>query len=175
MAVNKVVMNGETLITLASDTVSPETLIEGNTAHNAAGEAITGEAVIPTKTSQIVNDSGFVSRSPYAPFFITAIPDTNTVFLIWDKVANAAGYVVKSGDGSVQYTERTITANSTVISGLESDTEYSFAIYSYIGEKWYGPSETVFATTFGLSTGALFEEECRDDLPVFDEKEVIKI
>lgn len=46
MAVNKVVINtengAETLIDLTSDTVTPETLAEGKTAHNAAGEIITG-------------------------------------------------------------------------------------------------------------------------------------
>lgn len=46
MAVNKVVMNTEngekTLIDLTSDTVTPETLAEGVTAHNASGEEITG-------------------------------------------------------------------------------------------------------------------------------------
>lgn len=46
MAVNKIIMNTakgeEILIDLTGDTVSPETLAEGVTAHNAKGEAITG-------------------------------------------------------------------------------------------------------------------------------------
>lgn len=42
MAVNKVEFGGDTLIDLTSDTVTPETLAEGETAHNAAGEEITG-------------------------------------------------------------------------------------------------------------------------------------
>lgn len=42
MAVNKVVYGGETLIDLTSDTVTPETLAEGVTAHDAAGNLIIG-------------------------------------------------------------------------------------------------------------------------------------
>lgn len=46
MAVNKVVMNTqngeETLIDLTDDTVTPETLAEGTTAHDKSGEVITG-------------------------------------------------------------------------------------------------------------------------------------
>lgn len=42
MAVNKVVFGGETLMDLTSDTVSAESLAEGETAHAANGEPITG-------------------------------------------------------------------------------------------------------------------------------------
>lgn len=42
MAVNKVVYGGNTLIDLSGSTVTPETLLEGETAYNAAGELITG-------------------------------------------------------------------------------------------------------------------------------------
>lgn len=42
MAVNKVALNGDVKIDLTADTVTPETLLKGATAHNAAGELITG-------------------------------------------------------------------------------------------------------------------------------------
>lgn len=42
MAVNKVVYGGETLVDLTNDTVTPETLAEGVTAHDASGAVITG-------------------------------------------------------------------------------------------------------------------------------------
>ena len=59
MGVNKVEFGGDTLIDLTSDTVTPETLAEGETAHNAAGEEITGtlkvqdEIVTTTGTGKI--------------------------------------------------------------------------------------------------------------------------
>lgn len=47
MAVNKVDINGSTILDLTSDTVTPETLTLGATAHNAAGEQITGTYEAP--------------------------------------------------------------------------------------------------------------------------------
>ena len=48
MAVNKVVYGGNTLIDLSGSTVTPETLLEGETAYNAAGELITGTGSLGT-------------------------------------------------------------------------------------------------------------------------------
>lgn len=45
MSVNKVEINGETVLDLTQDSVTPKTLKKGTTAHNAAGEKIVGEAV----------------------------------------------------------------------------------------------------------------------------------
>lgn len=44
MAVNKVIVNGETKIDLTADTVTPATLMAGATAHDASGNQIVGEA-----------------------------------------------------------------------------------------------------------------------------------
>lgn len=43
-AVNKVEINGETVLDLTNDTVTKSNLPKGITAHNAAGLTITGEA-----------------------------------------------------------------------------------------------------------------------------------
>ena len=48
MAVNKVEVNGETKLDLTQDTVTPENLLSGATAHNAAGKRISG-AVAPVR------------------------------------------------------------------------------------------------------------------------------
>lgn len=47
MAVNKVVLGGETLLDLTGDTVTADTLLAGQTAHNAAGEQIEGQYTPP--------------------------------------------------------------------------------------------------------------------------------
>lgn len=52
MAINKVEVNGETKLDLAQDTVTPENLLSGATAHNAAGERITGAANAVLYTAQ---------------------------------------------------------------------------------------------------------------------------
>lgn len=43
--VNKVILGSDTVLDLTSDTVTPETLLVGTTAHNAKGEIITGTLV----------------------------------------------------------------------------------------------------------------------------------
>lgn len=63
MAVSKVVYGNQTLIDLTGDTVTADTLLAGTTAHNKAGLQLTGTAVIPTKTSDLTNDSGFITAS----------------------------------------------------------------------------------------------------------------
>lgn len=64
MAVNKVNYGDETLIDLTSDTVTADTLLEGVTAHNSAGNAISGTAKIPTKVSELANDKGYLTSVP---------------------------------------------------------------------------------------------------------------
>lgn len=46
MAVNKVEINGETKLDLTQDTVTPENLLSGATAHNAAGKQINGAVAV---------------------------------------------------------------------------------------------------------------------------------
>lgn len=45
MATNKVVLGAEVLMDVSQDTVTPETLAQGVTAHNADGEQIVGTGV----------------------------------------------------------------------------------------------------------------------------------
>lgn len=70
MDVNKVVYGDETLIDLSGDSVTPETLLQGATAHNAAGAAIEGVVDLSTKQDKITasgilkgNGSGGVSAA----------------------------------------------------------------------------------------------------------------
>ena len=50
MGVNKVVVNNAVILDLSSDTVTPEKLLQGATAHNAAGTVIAGTYVPKTMT-----------------------------------------------------------------------------------------------------------------------------
>lgn len=73
MAVNRVVYDGVTLVDLTSDTVTPDTLMAGVTAHDAAGNEITGE----------FDPSVFVQKTDVEAFSITAAELTevfNSVF-----------------------------------------------------------------------------------------------
>lgn len=72
MAVNKVSINGTTVLDLTADTVTPETLSMGVTAHNAAGELITGTHIEPVTyytgedapSSDLGNDGDLYLQNP---------------------------------------------------------------------------------------------------------------
>ena len=70
---NQVIVNGETILDLRSDTVTPETLQKGYTAHDKSGAKITGTletssvSVQPSKGVTITSN-GTVSVTPDAPY-----------------------------------------------------------------------------------------------------------
>ena len=68
MGVSKVVLGEETLVDLTSDSVNEENLLRGATAHNASGEKIEGNVLVPTKISQLENDSEFLNNSSTVNF-----------------------------------------------------------------------------------------------------------
>ena len=69
MAVNKVEANGETLIDLTNDSVTPPTLAEGVTAHDASGKLIVGTMSLNSVTD--ITDKTFVWND--APDLSTAV------------------------------------------------------------------------------------------------------
>lgn len=75
--VNKVDLNGVTVLDLTSDTVTPETLLVGTTAHNAKGEIITGTLVPCTVYSA---ESPAAINSNSAQTFTWEIPSTEHGF-----------------------------------------------------------------------------------------------
>ena len=69
MEVNHVIINGETVVDLRNDTVTPQTLLSGTTAHNAAGENIAGSVVTApasTTTPKALGTANAGSENAYA-------------------------------------------------------------------------------------------------------------
>ena len=75
--VNKVVLGSDTVLDLTSDTVTPETLLVGTTAHNAKGEIITGTLVPCTVYSA---ESPAATTSNLDRTFTWEIPSTEHGF-----------------------------------------------------------------------------------------------
>lgn len=75
--INKVVLGSDTVLDLTSDTVTPETLLVGTTAHNAKGETITGTLVPCTVYSA---ESPAATTSNSAQTFTWEIPSTEHGF-----------------------------------------------------------------------------------------------
>lgn len=69
--INKVVLGSDTVLDLTSDTVSPETLLVGTTAHNAKGEIITG-TLVPCTVYSAENPEAFGDDYGYFTWTIPA-------------------------------------------------------------------------------------------------------
>ena len=86
MAVNKVVYGTTVLVDLTADRVSPATLLRGVTAHDAAGEYITGTyepggSTVHVETGEITLSSNSRTISitgSFVPAHILLFADTNT-------------------------------------------------------------------------------------------------
>lgn len=52
MAIKKVTYKGKVLIDLSHDTVTPEVLLEGYTAHDSKGNVIVGTLVLPEPSAE---------------------------------------------------------------------------------------------------------------------------
>ena len=60
MGVNKVEVNGSTILDLTGDNVTPQTLLVGAVAHNAAGEQIAGAVDLSTKQDVLLTSGAAV-------------------------------------------------------------------------------------------------------------------
>ena len=84
MAVNKIIYGGETLIDLTEDTVTPETLVKGTTAHDKSGAPIVGtyeggpSEPDPRDLYQRVDYITSAEAETY-PYIFTDISATNTI------------------------------------------------------------------------------------------------
>lgn len=80
-----------------------------------------------------------------SPQNVKAESENGEIRLSWDKVDGAGGYIVKSADGEIQYTEKAIKDNSYTITGLTVGERYKFVVYAYDSGKWFA-SEVVTKT-----------------------------
>lgn len=146
MAVNKVEVNGETKLDLTQDTVTPENLLSGVTAHNAAGEPIVGTVVgikltgiaittPPTKTAynagETFDPAGMVVTATYS----NGAKLTNPSYTF-----SPAG-VLTVGDTAVTitYSEGGVTKTAT-----QAITVKAIPIY---GVSWDGTATTAWSRT----------------------------
>ena len=109
MAVNKVEVNGETKLDLTQDTVTPENLLSGATAHNAAGEQIVGKYQSVTLTGLEITappkKTAYLTGETFDPtgMVVTATYSNGA------KLENPAYTVAPSGALAVGTTTVTIT------------------------------------------------------------------
>lgn len=138
MAVNQVIYGGETLIDLRNDTVTPETLAEGVTAHTASGEQITGVAT-GASTVDILN-----AVYPVGAVYLSTVstsPATLFGFGTWERIQDtfllAAGSTYAAGKTGGEATHKLTTdeipvhnhSASTNETGAHTHTRGTMEIY----------------------------------------------
>lgn len=128
MAVNKVTVNGRTILDLTNDTVKPYKLMEGATAHDAAGNKIVGTLKNETKPY-------LTFKSPY-PFTLSCTTPG------WDATMEI------SSDGAIW----TVWDGSITSSGTDSKDNYECLYLRGIGNTtMYNVSGTTGLTFDGTS------------------------
>lgn len=116
MSVNKVQLaNGETIIDISDSTVTPETLAEGVTAHDASGQKITGKMVPGGGSSDGRVEWKNVTGKP----FHVGGSDTLEWDGITDGLVSVLGSVFKVSDAIPTMDD---LANGAIISGLDTIT-----------------------------------------------------
>lgn len=139
MGVSKVNYNGSTLIDLSEDTVAPETLAKGTTAHNAAGDPIVGEfepdvTVIPKVPSvsgsyeyngnvqsptlvdydsSLMTMSGGVSGVNAGTYTITFTPNVNCYWPDSTTEPKMITWTIAKATGSLSISPTTMTLDSS--------------------------------------------------------------
>lgn len=118
MAVNKVDINGATVLDLTGDSVTPETLLQGATAHDASGAAITGTMVRGTELQIIVTvTSGATVTATKGSLSVSGTSVNGTCTLI----------VPEEGEWTVSATLGEETSDSNIVNIVSSyDTTLVF-------------------------------------------------
>ena len=157
--VNKVDLNGVTVLDLTSDTVTPETLLVGTTAHNAKGEIITG-TLVPCTVYSAENPETFGDDYGY---FTWAIPASDHGFSsnnLLVSIYKSTGEQVL-GDVKVSPTDYSVTV------GLYYDTRIStYAPLAPSGE--HIPAGEFRVIIIGpVETPAAVQQAMLNQLPVY--------
>lgn len=127
MGVNKVVINTstgeETIVDLTSDTVIPEMLATGYTAHDASGEEIVGTLEVIDKAEMVeeVKEAysadiswldGYDIPKLYLTGDTTGMTKDNAVTLAWEYGENSGSCTMKwQGSSSIAYAKKNYTIN----------------------------------------------------------------
>lgn len=156
MAVNKVDYSGETLIDLTEDTVTPDVLLSGETAHSASGEVITGRAVLPAcgtcdtagnVAEKVVMLEGYDNWTlKKGAIIMVKFTNNNTAN---DVTLNVNG----TGGKGIWYSTVHYTSNNTTVCGSKN----RYHTYMYDGTYWvwlsYGYDANTTYTNQSLGQG----------------------
>lgn len=126
MAINKVIYGGETLIDLTADTVTPESLLAGKTAHDKSGASIEGTCTYDADTSdatatesEILNGkTAYVAGSKRIGTMVNNGEYTKDITTKEEKVTIPIGYHDGSGKIGIDATEQAKIISENIKNGV---------------------------------------------------------
>ena len=136
MAVNKVEVNGETKLDLTQDTVTPENLLSGATAHNAAGEQISG-AVAPVRYDVAQNLTSEQQKQAR------------------DNIGASATVIMRKVTLTVAGWDSSTKQQTAVVSGILADGTKQRVICSPVDESYDSVWNTCYVQCVGHETDSL--------------------
>lgn len=127
MAKNKIIYGGQTLIDLTSDTVTTSNLLYGATAHDRAGDIITGACTYDADTSDanataseiLSTKTAYVNGSKINGSMTNNGAVTGTIDEVDDIYVVPSGYHDGSGTVQIDSTEQSKIIDSNIKSGVQ--------------------------------------------------------
>lgn len=127
---NQVIINGETILDLRSDTVNPETLKKGYTAHDKSGAQITGTLEVPATEERMVElsmpsgnqvilpTSGKVMRKVTVQKPATLLPENIKKDVVIGGVTGTLDASSSGGGGGGETTSLTVNTDADNVGGV---------------------------------------------------------
>ena len=169
MAINKVVLNDVVKLDLTADTVTADKLKQGETAHDAAGNQITGTMTVTTPTLTVKTNAGASVTATKGDYTVSGTADSSGLCVLelpefgeWTVTASLSGNTATvTANVLASYNEKAYTVISASISGnLNSSSGYvkiNGTTYSSktVVSVYAGQSVTVY-----VSGGSAAKTEC---------------
>ena len=122
--VNKVVYGDQTIIDISDTTATEADVVAGKTLHTADGALRTGTAQIPTKTSDLTNDSGFITGMTILSYGSSTWNDFITAYN-----ANKVVYCRASSNSNPASGSQTRLAFMAYVDNASTPTSVEFQYY----------------------------------------------
>lgn len=144
MAINKVVLNDVVKLDLTADTVTPETLAEGVTAHDAAGNPVTGTMVVKTPTLTVSTNAGAAVTATKGSLSVSGTADSSGLCVL---------ELPEFGEWTVTASLSGLTETNTInIASEQSISVFVFNTLTISGDLSSKSYVTVNGTTYSAET-----------------------